>query len=92
MAVGRERKTGNITISPREHQDGQIQPAEDTLCVILRNSCAFGVNPCRSLGVYREQTNKHSQICREMCVLCQCYHCICVLLLVHRIVYCIIVY
>ena len=40
MAVGRERKTGNITISPREHQDGQIQPAEDTLCVILRNSCA----------------------------------------------------
>ena len=48
MAVGRERKTGNIAISPREHQDGQIQPAEDTLCVILRNSCAFGVNPCRS--------------------------------------------
>ena len=50
MAVGREWKTGNVTISS--------QKQEDTLWVVLRNSWSFGVNPFRSFGVYREQTNK----------------------------------
>ena len=51
MEVGRERKTGNVSISPKEHQDGRFQTAEDTLRVFLRNSSAFGVTPFRSFGV-----------------------------------------
>ena len=48
------------------YTDGRFQHAEDTFRVILRNSLAFGVNPCRSFGIYHEQankqTNEHSQL------------------------------
>ena len=42
-----ERKTGNVMISPWEHQDGWFQPAEDTLRIVLCNSWAFCINLCR---------------------------------------------
>ena len=54
MAVDCEGKTRNVSISPREHQDGRFQPVEDTLRIVLRKSLAFGVDPY--------QTNKHSQL------------------------------
>ena len=39
MAVGREGRTGNVTISLRQCKDGQFQPVEDTLWIVL---CNFG--------------------------------------------------
>ena len=62
MAVGSEGKTKDLTIS---HKDGQFQPAEDTLQVVLRNSRAFSANPWRLLRANKQtkwQTNTLNDI------------------------------
>ena len=93
MAVGRERKPETSGYLPKNTKTGKFNPRR-TLSV------SFFVIPVRLESIRAvvwaftasKLTNTLKYV--ELCVLCQCYHCICVLLLaiVHRIVYCIIVY
>ena len=66
MAVGQEGKTRNVLISPREHYKmGDFNSWRPL-------SGSFGVNPCLSVGVYREQTNSIlNGICINVCPWCK---------------------